>query len=373
MTSCSDEEIDLVADQEVIQNMYQNRLAFSTKEELENKLAALREPEGLESHLKQSEATGFKPFLESKKNDLYHRVVDRSARAAYPDDEELVSDPFFASLLDENGEMMIGQIVFRTSIHGVFFYNPGLEAEVDQIEQELGETTNMNARSVSLSLDEGIVFYSHAEIGNLGPPVMEITPPPSSGGGGNAGGSNNPPPPVCERSSFFSSNFPVTAEENKPNWYIGDRVNVRYTEGSRRHRLRYFRENWVIYQSAGYNITNLRRSAGIWNRSRADYNELYVKGVIKFKFSGVPDVLLEYSSDMTDRTLIYCGGTNSMRITFPLEHFVQIFSLIPPLTDPDKWEKYKPLKSWETISVFGESFTVSNDGQMKSRLQVRID
>lgn len=49
----------------------------------------------------------------------------------FPEPTELVSDPHFASVLNSNGEMMIGDLKLRVTESVVFLFQPGREATVN--------------------------------------------------------------------------------------------------------------------------------------------------------------------------------------------------------------------------------------------------
>ncbi len=359
----------------------QGRLNFTSKEDLSSFLNQYEDVEfedGLKPQIRELEQVGFKSlmptFEESEQskieeyvnfrlNDLAKRgMIDENARTSYDDDDlpevdidasfadELVADPNFASILNQNREVVVDGTVYRYTDYGVLFTNveaaESIDLAIDEINSNrLIPATNGSPLLVShnVSLQNELIepiqiddCFLHAARCGGGGGSGGSGGRSGGGSGGSGGGSTGPTRDeirdnlkVCEyRSNVLNKIF-------GPSEKCIDKF-----ESRKRVKIKTWAQNYVLFASTGVKIKSQSRRLRIWWANKIDELELGY-AIASFKYTGIGtwpssgvvnpvDFHYELNGYIVDQYGRYVSGTTPARnlfTNFPLPNDQQLVKI----------------------------------------------
>lgn len=369
--SCQNEEL-LSPDEIQVEH---GRLNFSSKAELNSLLAQFEGKdfeEGLKSKIIELEEKGFKSlmptfdesdeskvneYIDFRINDLIERGrIDEGARTSYDDDnypevdldvefaDEIVSDPNFASLLNQKREVVVEGVIYRYTDYGVLFTDLALAENIDLAVEEINSAklvpaTNgsplMLPQNVSLQneLIEPLAFDDDCGImlrcsgGGTG----------GSGGSGSTGGTSTSP----SRDEIRDNLKVCEYRANVLNKIFGpSETCIDKFESRKRVKVKTWAQNYLIFASTGVKIKSQSRRFRIWWANKIDELELGYS-IASFKYTGIGswpssgivnpvDFHYELNGYIVDQYGRYVSGTSPARnlfTNFPLPNDQQVLKI----------------------------------------------
>lgn len=190
------------------------------------------------------------------------------------EDDELVPDPYFASVLNDKREVAIGDQIFRITPDGTFMYKPG---KADLLESILKDRTKIArlkqkpAKGGLIEAEDGISLMYIEPI-----ELMPAPEDPGYGGGGYTGGGSTGPTVLpakwCNNpgGNVFGTNY--TCEQE-------------YAGGDRRIKGRFWSLNYGIYATIGSNTRCQNKWAGAWWSENAAF--ISIKWDVDFQYKDI--------------------------------------------------------------------------------------
>lgn len=349
--SCAEEEIyEPVTDQPLDEYhstyntaIQDGKLKFSSKEAITYFMES--DKEDREAYIRAMTASGFKslrPFYHENEPDKIDRFLAekqeriRTKGLLYSDksedeynldlDDELIMDPYFASILNENREIYVGDELYIYTTKGVYVskiekeavlqeYLKNLEAKmvandimsvpgiceykVDTGEKpqatEGGGLSLSQVEMVPVAVTEDITLYSNEDLD-----MYEDDPCNSgggtggggtggggTGGGGTGGGSTGGSGTAGTYPLVVPQSFQDCAYAQNSLWQqaFGNRVKCNdYHDGKHRVQTQFWNQNFVLFKSLGTKVKYQRKRFIGWSESTAaDYVELGIN-YIKYKY-----------------------------------------------------------------------------------------
>jgi len=209
--------------------------------------------------------------------------ISRSTADAFDisvDEDPIIADPYFASVLNEDREILVNDTVYKFTEKGLF-YTP---------------VSNYNTLSTTISRIDPCIMLSMEGSADMGNQVTAFMPMPIEGGCGGGGGS------CCSGgggSSGGGTYIPPTKEEVRDNLKVCEyRENVlnklfgpsekcidKFSD-SKRIKVKTWAQNYLIFASTGVKVKSQERTLGIWWADKIDELELGYS-IASFKYSGL--------------------------------------------------------------------------------------
>lgn len=327
--SCSDESITADLNTSETASHYDNfsivdgKLKFQSKQSLEAFMD--KKPEDVRQMIKSISTESFKTlrpgydetqtkkidhFLKKKQEKIRNSNFLYSLKSGDNDedidlDDELISDEKFASVLNENRELYVGDSIYVYTTNGVYFTsiekedllheyldNLGKQFTKSQMRQQkkqkiLANQKREEAEISSLSLepvegeltaiDDNIMYYE---------PIIAPDDPYTGGGGsyGGGGSSTSDDYPILKPKQFGSC---VYSPDSLWQQAFGERVKCNdYHDDEHRIQTQFYNENYYVYATIGAKAKYQKKRFIGWSESStADFVELginYVKYTYEF-------------------------------------------------------------------------------------------
>ncbi|WP_299984788.1 hypothetical protein [uncultured Pontibacter sp.] len=192
------------------------------------------------------------------------------------EDDELVPDPYFASVLNDKREVAIGDHIFRITSDGTFMYKPGKTATLENLLANKGRMSHIKQKPAQdglIEVEEGLYLMSleNNTDDNTMPKPADDPNDPGTGGstGGGTGGLNVLPAKWCndQGGNVFGTNY--TCEQE-------------YANGDRRIKGRFWSLNYGIYATIGSNTRCQNYWGGAWWAENAAF--ISVKWDVDFQY-----------------------------------------------------------------------------------------
>ncbi len=243
-----------------------------------------------------------KDFLQHKRERLIQLEVDLGIKNQIYStsdiklEDEIIADPFFSALLNENREIIVGDVFYKYTELGLYYCNKEQKNVLFDYLENLTPTDRILIITKNRSM-VGIKGGENEFIENIGDGishfVCKIVPDdPGDGGSGGGGGSGYIPPtpailnvlslPICavDEQGFFEGFFGASED-----------CYVHYSN-NRRTKTSFWNQNYHIYSAIGSSISLEKRnvirflwwSTVYWDNSFADKIELGVN-TISYKYN----------------------------------------------------------------------------------------
>ena len=245
------------------------------------------------------------------------------------DEDALIADPFFASVLNNQREIQVGNKIYKYTVEGVFVVNEDKvkdlyafieKEEKTQIKSPNRRTFVQNQQVQAISKD--IVLIRPVQNYES----LKIALENDCQSCGNASQRINP------------SDFKLCSSLKKNLWtkVFGPKVEcTEYHDKRRRIKTKVWNQNYVLYSSIGISVRAQKRSARIWWANKVDELEL---GIAQASFS-YPKLNVQWPDNSVNH---YYTNRNGLRVNQwgqavinPLEHPQSIFESFP-IADKDK-------------------------------------
>lgn len=240
--------------------------------------------------LKTFHQKGFRPYL--KTPDFFENNYTSFAESSFRnegggeggqneldtidlEDDRLIADYAFASLLNEDKEIIVNDSLYKYTFDGLFFGELS-DSSTIRLESTINKSNNHNPSigGHTQILSNGSVFWF---IPNDHPPVFEICPlpcpPPTI---------VNPPPPIdCSDNNGYPEALPACSDNGSGiSQIFGVNISCRaYWSSTRRIKNKAWAQNYYLFSSVGKKVKTqrLKNFIGItyWTKSGAEVNWLY--------------------------------------------------------------------------------------------------
>ncbi|WP_321295298.1 hypothetical protein [Marinifilum fragile] len=293
--SCNHEEIidtEQLNNKPEVLTIREGRLQFTSKESLQNKLDELETNsfEDVYNHfqkLYKSDFLSFRPIFNSndieqtqallaeyKERPTFTNVFQttsnlksKSTEDIFDSTKAIIADDEFAAFLNENGEIQIGDTLYKYTESGLYFIhikdedhlNKYLSQNKSSISNELIEDnkTKKAALTEQVKIDDKITRFRVID--------NELREPIGSTGGGST-------PYVLKKLPKEFKDFPETS--GRQTWLggiFGDRRAAHaYFSSHRRVKVMYFNQRYLIASRLGIEVKYQKKGTGIWSSYKAD-------------------------------------------------------------------------------------------------------
>jgi hypothetical protein len=186
--------------------------------------------------------------------------------------DDIVWDPYFENILNEEREFQISDQIYRITEFGTFFYEGDqLKGRMNDIQANLVLESRANARSSRFSCADGPVLIE--------PDIYYLPGADCDGYGGYYGGSgtsNTTPPPPQNGPCGLSTNSKTRTGSSSNIFGVNHTSDLLLTGASdRRIKARFWSQNYGIFSSAGTSTRSQNRALRIWWAESA--NRIYLK------------------------------------------------------------------------------------------------
>lgn len=278
------------------------RLIFNSESHLINFInhyTANGSEDGLINIVETLENNGFESLLNQTKKETYYENGSLTINNGNIEDDDLIGDDRLAMLLNNNREIIVGNVVYRYEDEGVYFSNLSptnikqkitlgkgtLTVNIDNLENEKVHTINSNLKLFKYNYLQGIEYensnVNHAKTGN------QLV--------------NNPYNlKTCnfDDSGFFESILPGSSE-----------VCIQNINTTKRIRTKFSNQNYLLFSSTYAKLKSQKKTKiGWWKKDDfCDFLELGRTVVLKFP--------LEYPSPKVYSNNLLIKNNSTNRVT----------------------------------------------------------
>lgn len=296
------QESDLVSPKFRVENKW---IAFNNKTDLESFIVngKTKDLEEFKKGLRFFNKKGFKPLLplidesdEEQKQIFASRKIEelrnfmRANNLNAPnlrleeeeldidaDEDEIIADPYFASVLNEDREILVGDEVYRFTEKGLF--HTGID-NYDNLDQtiQLIEPCEMMQIQGEVYIDNGVTAYMPQPIDGCSGGGGSCC-----SGGGSSGGSSTAPTRDEIRDNLKICEY----RKNVLNQLFGPSEKcIDKFDDRRRIKVKTWAQDYLIFASTGVKVKSQKRSLGIWWADKIDELELGYS-IASFKYTGI--------------------------------------------------------------------------------------
>ena len=293
------------------------RFVFSSKESLKTTIENFEkdEMENVEKEFEKLYQKGFrshKPIINPENEQLQAKfseeiMLKRQLRNSSPnsfskytnsesdeEEEEFIADPFLASLVNENNELIVNDTLYKfTKEKGLFFTHVKDSTYLFNFFKEDAEQSK-TARLNSSSAYKVAPCEMRAQYGGttrvddrISRYIRPIEDDCYEGGGGSGGGGNPPSAPqTTEEESLqqIINNLPECDGNAGGNWFQGifgkSYVCRKYFGSKHRIKTEFWDQKWLIYKSVGILTKTQRKRFWIWWASKSDEIHLGINRIL---------------------------------------------------------------------------------------------
>ncbi len=374
MSSCSQNELLPLGENDITLNniepsVVNNKMKFESKEalasfmkqtdddQLDTKIKNLSK-EGFRSlrpYFKKDDDIAIDNFLAKKKS----RIKKKGYLYSYKNgddgidlDDDVISDPKFAAILDENREIYVGNKLYVYTTNGLYFCDIQNEKHLKKYLENLNKSIKSKSDLIServsvvdepcLEMSISPLKKSITKIDNeisLYEPILSCG---GSGGGGSTGGGGTTSTidsqiPMLVPQSFGSCSY---SENSIWQQIFGSRIKCNdYHDSKHRVQTQFWNENYFLWASIGTKVKYQKKRLIGWSESEtADFVELGINSV-KFTYT---NVVKQYNPLSTSPIMYkYKGVTydlNGQPLNFP--------------ANPNPWPYYNKDQTVFELNIF---------------------
>ena len=346
-TACQKDKLDKITTEKEIPPIafVEGRLHFNSSAQLGNKIAVLKK---LDEVSLQNEMAGFykegfkplKPFyketdFELKQEYANNKVIKmKSSGEEIDDDDELIGDEIFASVLNENREIQVGDSIYKYTEQGLFFCHID---DVDELELYL-ESLNQKNGFKYVPIDPCDMEPQELGVQPMNAYVKRYIPEPDCGGGGFGGGSGGGSGGGTGSGSSsnygdtFVNNLTACEYRHRDLKMFGDIVSC-IDKFDKRHRVKtkFFKQNYLLYSAIGISAKHQTRFLGIFWTNKTDEIRLGVHAIyFEYKmplpdYNNIVKTYIIYQGKVYDN---YLNVLNAGKVVVPKLPFNDQFNTI---------------------------------------------
>ncbi len=287
-----------------------NRFVFSSKQSLSDMIGDLKEQrtEVVEKKFEKLYKKGFRSHVpiinpenkeliaklhKEKEEQLKSRGLFKKAASENSEEDKLINDPFFASIVNEDNEIIVNDTLYKFSKEeGVLFVHIN---DSTSLYNYLKEKQNQILSKSSLAyriqpcevrMQYGGVTRINDRVSRYIRPIDDCGSGGSGGGGsgnGGSGTSNHTDPDVTVNNLI--QNLEIC--EGRSHWFQGLLGKYRYCHkyfNNRKYRMQieFWDQRWLIYKSVGVTVQTHKKGWFWWNNINSDelrlgINKIYLK------------------------------------------------------------------------------------------------
>jgi len=320
-SACQKEDFDKIATEKGKPEIefVEGRLHFNSSAQLGERIAKLKK---LDETALQNEMAGLykegfkplKPFYKETDFELKQEYANKKALKmkssgdAGDDDDELIADEFFASVLNENREIQVGDSIYKYTEQGLFFCHID---DVDELELYL-ESQNLK-NGFKKIIDPCEMDPQEFGIQPMNAYVKRYIPNPDCGGGlgGGTGGGTTGGGSSTNYGDTFINNLPECDSRNGF-WQILGNVKIceDYYDSKHRVKTKYWKQKYLVFgASIGVSVKHQKKTLGIFWTTKTDEIRLGLKQIYFEYEMPVPNVqntlpvLIAYQGKFYDNNL----------------------------------------------------------------------
>ena len=313
--SCQNElELNDVENQsinETDKTIVNNRFVFSSKQSLSDMIGDLKEQrtEVVEEKFERLYEKGFRsqiPIINPENEKLIAKLSDektkkikekgilRKGQNENSEEEKLITDPFFASIVNENDEIIVNDTLYKFSKEkGLLFVHVNDSTSLYNYLKEQNQTLSKSSLAYRPApceerMQRGGVSSINDRISRFIRPLdeNENCGEGDSGGGdsGNDGGSSNHTDPEVTVNNLIQN---LEICEGSSHWFQSLFGTYRYchkyfNNSKYRMQIEFWDQRWFIYKSVGVTVQTHKKGWFWWNDIRSDelrlgINKVYLK------------------------------------------------------------------------------------------------
>lgn len=286
------------------------RFIFSSRESLNTTIKEYQNQntENVEKEFEILYAKGFrshKPIV-SPNNDLLQNklskeiTLKRQAKHSknlskkYIDEEEqeFIADPFLASLVNENNEIIINDSLYKfTKDKGLFFVHVKDSAYLfEYFKEDMQKNNTAHAKAATIDYPACEIRATYGGFTPVDERITRYIRPIDEECYSSGGGSTNPTPsPVPqvseeERLNEIINSLPICDGNASGNWVqniFGKSYVCRsYFDSKHRIKTEFWDQSWGVYKSVGILTKTQRKRFGIWWASKSDEIHLGINHIM---------------------------------------------------------------------------------------------
>jgi hypothetical protein len=297
-------------------SLLNDRIIFDSKKDLKHFLETHKDID-LDEKVGKMYSKGFKPltpfgmkkgseeyanFIAKKKirieKNKSYALKDYNIEEDFDADDEIIADPDFAALLDENRSIYVGDELYVYTEDGVYFCKIEEEKKLwkyleEKQKEDKGQKQLQKIELIEEPCDTYLKSVESDEGISLEPPtgqVYTITPEISlfltcgGGGGGSGGGDYNPTPIPAKIPLAAKANLKFCAVYKKSLWQKAfgavEECNS-YFDNDHRVKGRFWNVNYHLWASTGVLVKHQSKAWIGWTQSDGvDYTELGVNSLV---------------------------------------------------------------------------------------------
>jgi len=265
----------------------EGRLHFTNSEQLTQKINELKKLDDtkVENEMAKFYEKGFKPLkpfyketdFELKEEYATKKALKLKSSNEAGDDDELIADDFFASVLNENREIQVSDTIYRYTDKGLFFCHID---DIDELEQYL-EILNLNSNFKSGQVVPCEMGEEELGVQPMNDYVKRFVPYPDCGNGGSGSGTGSGSGSSTNYGDTFVNNLPECETRNGFWQILGDvKICEDYYDDRHRVKTKYWKQKYLIFGSSiGVSVKHQKRTLGIFWTTKTDEIRLGLKQV----------------------------------------------------------------------------------------------
>lgn len=223
-----------------------------------------------------------------------NRIYKKDNLISENDDEAFfIADPFLASIVNENDEIIVNDTLYRFTERGLFFTHVKdsiilfnfLEKEINKkaiaiLKEDLNPCNERELYGGTTINDEGVSMY--------------IRPMSDECYSGGSGGSTTPSSPKTSEEVLLQqiiNTLPISSGEDHwfQNLFGKSYTGINNFDDRHRVKIEFWDQEWLVYKSVGVQVKTQKRVLGVWWETNSD--EIHL---------GINRILLKYNYPQPD-------------------------------------------------------------------------
>jgi len=360
-SACQKENLDKITTEKEKPTIefVEGRLHFDSSVQLGNKIAKLKKLDetALQNEMAGLYKDGFKPLKPFYRENDFELKQEYATKKALKmksfvedidDGDELIGDEFFASVLNEDREIQVGDSIYKYTEQGLFFCHID---DIDELELYL-ENLKLKSSFKNVPVDPCEMQLQEFGVQPINAYVKRYIPYPDCGGGPGGGSTGDGPTGGGSTSNYgdtFVNNLTKCDERYRDLKIFGDIVSC-IDKFDTRHRVKtkFFKQNYLLYSAIGISAKHQTRVLGIFWTNKTDEIRLGVNAIYFEYKMPLPDY-----NNIVKTYIIYQGKV--------YDNYLNILNagkvVIPKLPFDDQFNTITIYAALPIIGVIDKNFT----------------
>lgn len=200
------------------------------------------------------------------------------------DDDEIIADPYFASVLNEDREILVDNKVYRFTEKGLFYTNVDNYDNLDKTIQMIQPCKINRTDEGEINVGNGVVAFIPQAINNICIQGTKVCCSPDRGIGDHSNG-----PSALARDKIRDNLKVCEYRSNVLNKLFGPSEKcIDKFDDRRRIKVKTWAQNYLIFASTGVKVKSQKRSLRVWWANKIEELELGYS-IASFKYTGIGD------------------------------------------------------------------------------------